>query len=56
MQLPCNPPTPIKEFFIQLEDGMAFARAGDEIFSDTQVLIRMGYKIIEANGLFELPC
>jgi hypothetical protein len=55
MQLPWNPPTPIEDLFIQLEEGRDFANDGEETIANT-TLVRMGYEIIEANGLFELPC
>jgi hypothetical protein len=55
MQLPWNPPTPIEVLFTQLDDAVAFAHAGGEDFATTQV-IRTGYEIIEANGLFETAC
>jgi hypothetical protein len=55
MQLPWNPPTPIEVLFTQLDDGVAFAQASGEEYSTTQV-VRTGYKLFEANGLFSTPC
>jgi hypothetical protein len=55
MQIPWSPSTPIEVLFTQLDDGIAYATAGDETLSETQV-IRIGYNIVEATGLFELPC
>jgi hypothetical protein len=50
-----EPPTPVEALFDQLTEGIAFAAAGDEALSDTQVL-RIGYNLISKTGLFELPC
>jgi hypothetical protein len=55
MQRPWNPPTPVEALFNQLTEGIAFAAAGDEALSNTQV-IRIGYNLISKTGLFELPC
>jgi hypothetical protein len=55
MQLPWNPPTPIEDLFIQLEEGRNFAEDGNENIANT-TLVRIGYEIIEANRLFDLPC
>jgi hypothetical protein len=56
IQLPWNPPTPIEVPFAQLDNGVAFAQAGGEEYSTTQV-VRTGYELIEApNGLFSPPC
>jgi phage-related tail fiber protein len=55
MQQPWNPPTPIEVLFTQLDDGIAFAEAGGETYSTTHV-VRTGYEIIAANGLFTTPC
>lgn len=50
-----SPPTPIETLFTQLDDGIIFATAGGEVPAEKAVL-RMGYNVIEANGLFDLPC
>ena len=55
MMLPWNPPTPIEDLFTQLEDGVKFAVAGGEEPS-AQAVVRMGYTIIEATGLFPVDC
>jgi hypothetical protein len=46
---------PVEALFNQLEEGVTFAAAGGKALSDTQVIC-MGYNIISATGLFELPC
>jgi hypothetical protein len=55
MQIPWNPPMPIEVLFTQLDNGIAYAAAGDETLSATQVP-RIGYNIIDATRLFKLPC
>jgi hypothetical protein len=55
MAAPWNPPTPIDKLFTQLDDGVRFATAGNDIPS-TPTVIRLGYNIIYATGLFEVPC
>jgi hypothetical protein len=55
MRLPWSPPTPIQTLFAQLEDGISYAAAGNEILSEPTVL-RLGYNLILDNGLFDLPC
>jgi hypothetical protein len=55
MQIPWNPPTPVEALFNQRTEGVAFAAAGNEALSDTQV-IRIGYDLISQTGLFEMPC
>jgi hypothetical protein len=46
---------PVEALFNQLTEGVAFAVAGNEDISHTQV-IRIGYNLIQKTGLFELPC
>ena len=55
MVTPWHPPTPIEEMFSQLEDGIIFATAGGEPPS-AQAVIRMGYNLVEATGLFDRDC
>jgi hypothetical protein len=56
MQQPWNPPMPtIKVLFTQLDKGVAFAKASGKDFSNTHV-VRTGYEIIAANGLFNTAC
>ena len=55
MNLPWNPPTPIETLFKQLEDGLDFARAGQEDLALNQVL-RMGYNNIHRTGFFSVAC
>jgi len=50
-----SPPTPIEVLFTQLEEGVIFATAGGEVPAPAAV-VRMGYNIVEATGLFETPC
>jgi hypothetical protein len=55
MHTPWNPPTPIDKLFTQLDDGVRFATAGHDIPSAPSV-VRLGYNLILATGLFEVPC
>jgi hypothetical protein len=55
MNQPWNPPTPIETLFKQLEDGLDFARAGEEELALNQVL-RMGYNNIHKTGFFNVAC
>ena len=55
MAAPWNPPTPIDKLFTQLDDGVRFATAGNDTPS-TPTVIRLGYNLIHATGLFEVPC
>jgi hypothetical protein len=55
MNKPWNPPTPIEALFKQLEEGVIFATADGEPPAAPAV-VRMGYNIIEATGLFAMPC
>jgi hypothetical protein len=55
MHAPWNPPTPIEALFTQLNTGIRFATAGHDAPSDASV-IRIGYNIIHATGLFEVAC
>ena len=49
------PPTPIETLFKQLKEGKEFAEEGGETISDGQ-LIRYGYDILTATGLFAKDC
>lgn len=55
MMSPWTPPSPIKNLFEQLREGIAFALAGGEILAPTSV-IRIGYNLIVATGLFATAC
>ena len=55
MATPWHPPTPIDKLFTQLDDGVRFATAGNDTPS-TPSVVRLGYNIILATGLFEVPC
>ena len=55
MQAPWNPPTPIEALFTQLNVGIRFATAGNDAPSEASV-IRIGYNIINATGLFDVAC
>jgi hypothetical protein len=55
MNTPWNPPTPIEALFNQLDEGVIFATAGGEPPAPS-VVVRMGYNLIEATGLFVMPC
>jgi hypothetical protein len=55
MQQPWYPPSPNEALFNQLEEGIMFVATWGEALSNTQV-IRTGYNLISATGLFELPC
>ena len=46
---------PIKGLFEQINDGSAYATAGNDAFTDTQ-LVRFGYNIINSNGCMRLAC
>ena len=50
-----HPPTPVEDLFKQLDAGRKFATAGGEPPAINTV-IRTGYNIILATGLFELAC
>ena len=55
MKAPWHPPTSIETLFEQLLDGQAMAkRGGEEIRVPT--LIRYGYELIHATGLFDRDC
>ena len=55
MKAPWSPPQPIEELYIRLIEGKRFAdKAGDTMEHST--LVRAGYKIIHANGLFTQAC
>jgi hypothetical protein len=55
MQAPWNQSTPIKALFTQLNVGIRFATAGNDAPSAASV-IRIGYNIINATGLFDVAC
>lgn len=50
-----HPTTPIETLFLQIDDGIAFALAGDSPIDDSTA-VRTIYKIIFDTGLFDLPC
>jgi hypothetical protein len=55
MAAPWHPPTPIDKLFTQLDDGVRFATAGNDTPSAPSV-VRLGYNLVHATGLFEVPC
>ena len=55
MNKPWHPTTPIESLFLQIDDGLAFAAAGDSPIDDNTA-VRIIYKIVFDTGLFELPC
>ena len=55
MQAPWHPLTPIEALFTQLNTGIRFATAGNDAPSAASV-IRIGYNIINATGLFDVAC
>jgi hypothetical protein len=55
MSTPWHPSTPIKLLFEQLSDGIILAEAGDSPLHNNHV-VRIAYNIIQATGVFELPC
>lgn len=55
MHKPWHPPTPIEDLFDQLADATTFAIAGNAAIGNTNV-IRVGYNLIAATGLFDLAC
>ena len=55
MKAPWSPPQPIEELYIRLTEEKQFAdEAGGTLEHST--LVRAGYKIIHANGLFTQAC
>lgn len=55
MMQPWSPPTPIETLFTQLDEGAIFAIAGGEPIAPATI-VRIGYNIMEANGLFDTAC
>lgn len=52
---PWHPTTPIENLFLQIDDGIEFARAGNSAIDDNHA-VRIIYNIILNTGVFELPC
>lgn len=50
-----HPSTPIETLFLQIDDGIDFASAGDSPIDDSTA-VRIIYKIIHDTGVFELAC
>jgi hypothetical protein len=55
MKAAWDPTTPIEGLFEQIDDGTAYATAGNDPFTITQ-LVRFAYNIIESNGCMSLAC
>jgi hypothetical protein len=55
MQLQWNPPTAIEALFLQFENGVSFATAGQDAPTKPTVL-RWDYTIIEKTGRFDIAC
>jgi hypothetical protein len=55
MQLQWNPPTAIEALFLQLQNGVSLATAGQDAPTKPTVL-RWAYSIIEKTGLFDIAC
>ena len=47
--------TPIKGLFEQINNGLSYATAGDDVFTNTQ-LVRFGYNNINSNGRMSPAC
>ena len=52
---PWHPTTPIETLFLQIDDGLDFALAGESPI-DNNTAVRITYNILFATGLFELAC
>ena len=50
-----HPTSPIENLFLQIDDGIAFALAGESPIDDGTA-VRIIYKIVLDTGVFELPC
>jgi hypothetical protein len=55
MKAAWHPPTSIETLFEQLKDGQDFAKKGGENLTDATI-IRYGYDIIKATGVFDRDC
>ena len=55
MMQPWSPPAPIKTLFTQLDECAIFVIAGGEAIAPATI-VRIGYNILEANGLFDTAC
>jgi hypothetical protein len=55
MQLQWNPPTAIEALFLQLENGVSFATAGQDAPTRPKIL-RWAYNNIEQTGCFDIAC
>lgn len=50
-----HPSSPLETLYLQIDDGIAFALAGESPIDDGTA-VRIIYKIIFDTGVFELPC
>ena len=55
MKAQWDPTTSIEGLFEQIDDGSAYATAGNDAFTDTQ-LVRFDYNNIDSNGCMSLAC
>jgi hypothetical protein len=55
MQLQWNSPTAIESLFLQFENGVSLATAGQDVPNKPTVL-RGAFNIIEKTGLFDIAC
>ena len=55
MEAQWDPTTPIEGFFEQIDDGLAYATAGEDAFTDTH-LVHFAYNNIDSNGRMSLAC
>ena len=55
MNAPWHPPTPIESLWMQLDHGSTFAAAAGEPIPVSMV-IRTGYNLLFATGLFDIAC
>ena len=55
IKTPWSPPTPIDTLFLQIKSCMRFTQKGGDPISSPAVQ-RMGLAILEATGLFRIPC
>ena len=50
-----HPTSPIENLFLQIDEGIDFALAGESPIDDSTA-VRIIYKIVADTGVFELPC
>ena len=55
MKAQWDPKTPTEGLFEQIDDGSAYATAGEDAFTDTQP-VRFAYNNIDSNGRMSLAC